>query len=380
MSKTITLLGSTGSIGTQCLDVARDKHFEVSALVANANLDLLEKQTREFKPKVVITADENRLSELKLRLKDLPVDVRAGAGAIEDIAATDRSDIVVNAITGIAGLRPTLSALGAGNQLALANKEALITGGELVMNTAKDNGVEIYPIDSEHSAIWQSMRSGQKSEVKGIILTASGGPFFGRSYKELEDVTVEQALNHPNWSMGRKITIDSATLMNKGLEFLEAMWLFDLDPDEIEVVVHRESVVHSAVEFIDGSVIAQLGTPDMRVAIQYALTYPERQELAVKRLSLTDYGRLTFAKPDYKTFTCLATCIDAAKKGGLVACAANGANEQAVELFLNRKIRFNDIGRLVCEAAENLRLPKEVNLENIEMTDQLAREYVIGHV
>ena len=376
MKRRIVMLGSTGSIGTQCLDVCRQHDFEVVAIAANSNIELLEKQAREFSPKYVVVSDTTLYPKLKSMLKDTDCIVLAGYSEVERISSINDVDIVVNAITGIAGLRATITTLEAGNQLALANKEALVVGGELVMKTAKDKDITIYPIDSEHSAIWQSLRGGKRSELAKIILTASGGPFFGMSENELEDVTVKDALAHPNWSMGKKITIDSATLMNKGLEFIEAMWLFDLKPEQIATVVHRQSVIHSAVQFVDGSVIAQMGNPDMRVAIQYAITYPDRLPLKSEPFSLIDYGQLTFDKIDKDTFTCFSTCVEAAKVGGFAPAVVNGANEEAVALFLNNKIGFTQIGELVKSAFNNIELSDKMTIEALETADRLSREHV----
>ena len=377
MSKLISLLGSTGSIGTQSLDVIKNMGYSVSVLTAHSNIKLLEAQAREFMPHTVVIGDESAYTALKTSLADLDINVMAGFDAICEAAAM-QADTVINAIVGIAGLRPTLSALNAGNRVALANKEALIAGGELVMKAAGKAPNMLVPIDSEHSAIWQCINAGRRQDVSGIILTASGGPFFGRNAEYLADVKLEDALKHPNWEMGAKITIDSATLMNKGLEFIEAMWLFGLSPAQIEVVVHRQSIVHSAVCYNDGSVIAQLGVPDMRGPIQYSLTYPAHMPLDAKKLSLTDYGNLTFEKPDTETFKCLSACIKAASLGGLAPCIANGANEQAVALFLDRKIGFSQIGELVTLAAEDVKSYSEISIETIEAADKAAREFVIS--
>lgn len=379
MKKRIAVLGSTGSVGTQCLTVCRQRGFQIAALTAHQNTTLLAKQAREFLPDVVVIGKESEYATLKTLLADTPVVVKAGAEAIASVAAREGVDIVFNSLLGIAGLRPTLAALEAGNTLALSNKEALIAGGELVMNTAKKNNVKILPVDSEHSAIWQALAGSRREDLRSIILTASGGPFFGKTRDELAQVTVRDTLKHPNWSMGAKITVDSATLMNKGLEFIEAMWFFDVTPEEIEVVVHRQSVLHSAVDYYDGTVMGQMSVPDMAGAIQYALVYPARPKLEVKRLSLTEYGALTFEKPDLDTFTCLATSIAAAKKGGLYPCLANSANEQAVELFLQEKIKFLDIGDLVAKAVNSITPPAQVTLDTIEETDRLAREFILEH-
>jgi 1-deoxy-D-xylulose-5-phosphate reductoisomerase len=304
--------------------------------------------------------------------------VLSGIDGVCEVAESE-GDLVLNAIVGIAGLRPTVAALKAGKQFALANKETLVTGGSLVMNLARDKGIKILPVDSEHSAIFQSLQGAPENSLKKILLTASGGPFYSKTREDLKNVTVEQALKHPNWSMGAKITIDSATLMNKGLEVIEAVHLFGVKADDIEVLVHRQSILHSAVELVDGAVIGQLGTPDMKLPIQYALTYPERANVAYERLSLADIGTLTFARPDTETFKCLKVCIDAINKGGLVPAAANGANEEAVRLFLEKKISFLQIGDLVEAAAANQKAAHNYTLEDVFEADKAAREFVISH-
>ena len=373
--KSLIVLGSTGSIGTQALEVCRRDGYKVTALAAGSNIELLERQAREFKPLVVAVFDENAAKELAIKLADTDIKVLSGAYGVCEVARSE-GDIVLNSIVGIAGLRPTLSAIEAGKTIALANKETLVTGGEIVNRKAKENGVKILPVDSEHSAIFQSLQGAPEKSIKKILLTASGGPFYGKTRSELQNVTVKEALNHPNWSMGAKITIDSATLMNKGLEVIEAVHLFGLPAKDIEVVVHRQSIVHSGVELSDGAVIAQLGTPDMRLPIQYALTYPERSEYAFERLSLTDIGTLTFAKPDTDTFRCLPLCIKAINEGGLAPTAVNGANEEAVKLFLEGKIKFLTIADLVEKALLNVQNKKEFCLDDILETDRLARECV----
>ncbi len=373
--KSLIILGSTGSIGTQALEVCRRDRYRVTALAAGSNIELLEKQAREFNPLVCAVFNEDSAKELAIRLKDTSVKVLSGVEGVCEAAAVE-GDIVLNAIVGIAGLRPTLSAIAAGKDIALANKETLVTGGELVNRKAREKGVKILPVDSEHSAIFQSLQGAPKGSLKKILLTASGGPFYGKNRKDLENVTVKEALNHPNWSMGAKITIDSATLMNKGLEVIEAVHLFGLSADNIEVLVHRQSIVHSGVELSDGAVIAQLGTPDMRLPIQYALTYPERSEYAFERLDLFRIGTLTFEKPDTETFRCLPLCIRAINEGGLAPTAVNGANEEAVRLFLDGKIKFLQIADLVEEALINVNNKKEFTLEDILETDKLARQRV----
>ena len=373
--KKLIILGSTGSIGTQALEVARRDGYKVTALAAGSNIELLEKQAREFSPDIVAVFNEKAAEDLKIKLKDTDISVLSGVEGVCKAACAD-GDIVLNAIVGIAGLKPTLAAIEAGKDIALANKETLVTGGELVKKAAKEKGVKILPVDSEHSAIFQSIQGAPKGSVKKILLTASGGPFFGKTKEELENVTVNEALNHPNWSMGAKITIDSASLMNKGLEVIEAVHLFDISADNIEVLVHRQSIVHSGVELSDGAVIAQLGTPNMRLPIQYALTYPERSDYAFEKLDLFKVGTLTFEKPDADTFRCLRLCIDAINIGGLAPTAVNGANEEAVRLFLEGKIKFLDIARLVEKALKNVKNKKEFTLEDILETDMLARKLV----
>ena len=378
MEKSLIILGSTGSIGTQSLTVARQNGWRVTGLAAGSNVDLIEQQVREFKPLKVALFSEEAAKDLKARIADTDTAVLSGISGVCEVAESE-GDLVLNAIVGIAGLRPTVAALKAGKQFALANKETLVTGGSLVMNLAREKGIKIMPVDSEHSAIFQSLQGAPENSLKKILLTASGGPFYSKTREDLKNVTVEQALKHPNWSMGAKITIDSATLMNKGLEVIEAVHLFGVKAQDIEVLVHRQSILHSAVEFCDGAVIGQLGTPDMKVPIQYALTYPERADVAYERLSLADIGTLTFAKPDTETFKCLRVCIDAINRGGLVPAAANGANEEAVRLFLDRKISFLQIGDLVEAAAANQKAAHNYTLEDVFEADKAAREFVISH-
>ena len=373
--KSLIILGSTGSIGTQALEVARRDGYRVTALAAGSNAELLEKQAREFKVKAVAVFNESAAKELKIKLNDTDIKVLSGADGVCEIASGE-GDIVLNSIVGIAGLRPTLAAIEVGKTIALANKETLVTGGEIVNSKAQEKGVKILPVDSEHSAIFQSLQGAPEKSLKKILLTASGGPFYGKTRKDLENVTVKEALNHPNWSMGAKITIDSATLMNKGLEVIEAVHLFGLPAKDIEVLVHRQSILHSGVELSDGAVIAQLGTPDMRLPIQYALTYPERSDYAFERLSLTDIGTLTFEKPDTDTFRCLPLCIAAINQGGLAPTAVNGANEEAVRLFLEGKIKFLKIADLVEKAFLAVQNKKDFCLDDILETDRLAREGV----
>ncbi len=376
MKKTVSVLGSTGSIGTQSLEVCEKHGFRVYGLSANNNIDLLEQQTRKFRPEYVCTYNKEKYPELKQRLSDTDVKVLCGMDGLCEIASLEQNDIVLNSVVGMVGLLPTLTAINAGKDVALANKETLVAGGEIVMSSAKEKGVTIYPVDSEHSAIFQCLQGNKREQLSKIILTASGGPFFKKTYEDLKKVTKADALKHPNWSMGNKITIDSATLMNKGLEFIEAKWLFDLTPEQIEIVVHRQSVVHSAVEYNDYSVIAQLGVPDMKIPIQYALLYPDRLECPTKRLSLTDYGSLTFEKPDYETFRCLSSAIKAIKLGGAYPCLVNSANEEAVKAFLNDEITFIEIGEIVSSVTEKF-APAQINCyEDVVKADHSAREYV----
>lgn len=374
--KIITILGSTGSIGTQALEVAEKHDIKIKALAAYSNAEKLAEQVCRYNVEYACIYCEDKVSRLEELLSGRNVKILWGMEGLKKIAALDGVDIMLNSVVGMVGLVPTLTAIDNGTDIALANKETLVAGGELVIRRAKEKGVNIYPVDSEHSAIFQALQGNEGNEIKSIILTASGGPFYGKTKADLADVTVEQALCHPNWSMGRKITIDSATLMNKGLEFIEAMWLFGLKPEQIEIVVHRESVVHSAVEYMDNSIIAQMGVPDMKIPIQYALLYPKRTECPTNHLSLTDYGKLTFAKPDYETFDCLTSCIKAVTLGGIMPAVVNGANEEAVAAFLDGKIKFLDIGRLVSSVLENIE-NKEINhVEDILEADKKAREYV----
>ena len=381
MVKSITLLGSTGSIGTQTLDICRKYNIAVNVLTANKNITLLEKQVREFKPELVCVYDEEFAQKFKTAVSDLDVKIVSGVDGLCEAAVFEKSDIVVTAVVGMVGLKPTLAAINAGKDIALANKETLVAGGDLVIPAAKAKGVKILPVDSEHSAIFQSLNAAPPSQkLYKIILTASGGPFFGYTKDMLKKVSVADALKHPNWTMGQKITIDSATMMNKGLEVIEACHLFDVTPDEIEVIIQRESLLHSAVEFIDGAIIGQIGTADMHIPIQYALTYPERFETSEKRLSLTDAGKMTFFKPDFETFQCLSTCISAIKDGGLKPAAANGANEAAVALFLDQKISFLQIGELVKAATDNQLVGKITSVEDIYDADRAAREFVYSNI
>lgn len=373
--KKIIILGSTGSIGTQALEIVRCGGYKVTALAAASNIALLEAQAREFLPDVVAVFNENAAAELKIRLEDTPVKVLSGSEGVCAAASECEGEILLNAIVGIAGLAPTLAAIESGKDIALANKETLVTGGEIVNRRAREKGVRILPVDSEHSAIFQSLQGAAEGSLKKILLTASGGPFFKKTASELENVTVKEALNHPNWSMGAKITIDSATLMNKGLEVIEAVHLFGVSADNIEVLVHRQSILHSAVELCDGAVMAQLGTPDMRLPIQYALTYPERK-IAFEHLSLSEVGSLTFEKPDTETFRLLPLCVEAINRGGLYPTAINGANEESVRLFLEGKIKFLDIARLNERAMYECVNKPLFSVEDIFAADMAAREAV----
>lgn len=377
MIKNIVLLGSTGSIGTQTLDVCEKHGIRPLALSCGKNAKLLEQQARRYRPDTVCIADESLYGGLKQSLSDTDIKVTAGRDALCELAERE-CDRVVNAVVGFAGLYPTVAALKAGNTLALANKESLVAGGDLVTGLAREKG-RIIPIDSEHSAIFQCLQGSAGNKIRKILLTASGGPFYGYTFEQLKTVTVADALKHPTWAMGRKITIDSATLMNKGLELIEAVRLFDVTADKVEVVVHRQSVLHSAIEYEDGSVIGQLGPADMRIPIQYALTYPERYETPSAGLSLFDVGTLTFDRADENVFICLAAAKRAVTLGGTACAAVNGANEAAVSLFLDGKLSFDSIGRLVMDTLDNVGYSAETTLDTIEQTDKAAREYVFAH-
>ncbi len=375
--KKLSILGSTGSIGKQSLDVVRMRGFSVVALTANNNAAVLEEQAREFHPKMVAMCDENAARDLKIKLADTDIKVLSGIDGLCECAAAQQADTVLNSVVGMVGLKPTVCAIDAKKEIALANKETLVAAGKLVTDKAKENSVSILPVDSEHSAIFQSLGGcHDKKMIKRLILTASGGPFFGKRREELENVTVKEALNHPNWAMGAKITVDSATMMNKGLEIIEAAWLFDMKADDIDVLVHRQSIVHSLVEYVDNSVIAQLGVPDMRIPIQYALTYPDRYESPVKQLNLADFGTLTFEKADESTFSCIKYCKDALKRGGTATAIANSANEEANKLFREGKIKFLQIADLVGEALENIPVQDNYTLQDIFDTDVVSRNFV----
>ncbi len=375
MTENLSILGSTGSIGKQSLDVCRKCGYGVKALTAFSSVDEIEKQAREFKPETVALVDENAARDLKIKLADTDIRVLGGMDGVCECAQLPSADTVLNSVVGMAGLKPTLTAIHARKKIALANKETLVAGGQLVMSEAEKYGAEILPVDSEHSAIFQCLQGKPTNKaLKKIILTASGGPFFGKTADELRDVTVERALKHPNWSMGAKITIDSATMMNKGLELIEAVWLFSVKPDDVDIVVHRESIVHSAVEYDDNSVIAQLGLPDMRIPIQYALTYPERFESPVGELSLADIGKLTFYKPDYETFRCINLCRRAINMGGLYPAAVNSANEQANLMFRQGKIGFLDIADRVEKVLDRTPHYDDYTFGDILEIDKFARE------
>lgn len=373
----IVLLGSTGSIGTQTLDVCKMHNIKIKALSANKNTKLLEKQAREFLPEYIAVSDEKYYGDIKTRLSDTSIKILCGENSVCELAALN-CDRVVNSVVGFAGLLPTLSALKVKNSVALANKETLVAGGELVMKALKKSGAELFLIDSEHSAIFQCLIGAGENKFSKIILTASGGPFFGKKRDELKNVTKAQALSHPNWKMGAKITVDSATMMNKGLELIEAVEYFGASPEQVEIVVHRQSIVHSAVEFEDGAVIAQLGTADMRIPIQLALTYPKRLPCPAKKLSITEIGTLTFEKPDEDAFSCLKAAKNAIKMGGNAPCIINCANEAAVSLFLNDKISFLDIGEAVNSALSDVKHIKNPSLDEILQTKKAAEDYVFS--
>ncbi len=376
MMKKVALLGSTGSIGTQALEVIEKHGLQVTALAANRQAEKLAEQAKKFHPECVCIYDESKAGKLKELLSGEKIEILTGMNGLCQIASDKNADIVLNSVVGMVGLLPTLKAIEAGNDIALANKETLVAGGGLVMKAAAEKHVKIYPVDSEHSAVFQSLQGNSMNKIRKMILTASGGPFFGKKKADLQNVTAKDALKHPNWNMGNKITIDSSTLMNKGLEFIEAKWLFDLSPEQIEIVVHRQSVLHSAVEFEDYAVIGQMGVPDMKIPIQYALLYPYRVDCPTKHLSLTDYGTLTFEKPDYETFDCLTAAIDAIKEGGLRPAIVNGANEEAVAHFLRDEIKFLEIGELVGKAMQTVKGGNIGSYEDILEADTQARNFV----
>ena len=378
MSKCISVLGSTGSIGRQTLQVARELGLKVAALTAGKQIDLLEQQARQFRPCLVAVFEENAARELRERLSDLHIQVMSGMEGLLAAAELADSDTVVTAVMGSVGLEPTLAAIRRKKRIALANKETLVCAGELVMSAARETGAEIVPVDSEHSAIFQCLQGCRdRGEVRRLLLTCSGGPFFGRSFDELEYVTAADALKHPNWTMGAKITIDSATLMNKGLEIIEAMRLYDLPVEQVEAVIHRQSIVHSLVEFHDGAMLAQLGTPDMKLPIRYAMTYPYRAETPDRRLDLLSCGALTFSAPDMEAFPCLRIARQCAAAGGTACAVMNGANEAAVQRFLQGEIGFNDIPRLVEKALSKVSLIYRPSLADILEADRMARQAVL---
>lgn len=370
----ISVLGSTGSVGEQALDVAAKFGYQVNSLSANKNAKRVEEQVRRFNVKSVAMADEAAASDLRTRLSDTDIKVYCGDNGICEMISSDNAETIVNSIIGEAGLLPTLAVIDNGARLALANKESLVVAGDIVMSRARERGVEILPVDSEHSAIFQCLKAGRNQEIKKILLTASGGPFYGYTREQLNEITVERALAHPTWKMGAKITVDSATLMNKGFEVIEAAHLFGVSSKNIEVVVHPESIIHSMVEYVDNSVIAQMSVPDMRLCIQYAVTYPQRTEAAINELDLFTISKLTFKRPDTETFSLLKCAIDAIDKGGALPAVLNAANEVAVSAFLNKKIGFYDITESVCDVCERLSKAKDVTtLDSILDYDKEAR-------
>ena len=376
--KNIVILGSTGSIGTQTIDVLDSIEAQVCAISVNTNIQRAEQQARALHPSLVAVYNEEKAKELKTKLADTDIRVVSGMDGLIEAATLPEADVVVTAVVGMVGLLPTMAAIEAGKAIALANKETLVCAGQIVMRAAREKGVPILPVDSEHSAIFQCLQGAAGNRINRILLTASGGPFFGMSREQMRHVTKEQALHHPNWSMGAKITIDSASMMNKGLELIEAMWLYDVEPDDIDIVVHRESIVHSAVEFEDGSVIAQMGNPDMRLPIQYALTYPERVPCKVPPLDLPRRHNLTFFAPDEEAFPTVGLARRAAAARGNLGAIMNGANEAAVELFLHDKIPFYRIPELVQAAMDNVEYLPEITIEDVLASDRAAREIVKG--
>lgn len=375
--KTIAVLGSTGSIGTQTLEVARaNGDLKIAALAAGRNVKLLERQIREFSPRVVAVWEEEAARELKTAISDLDVKIVTGMDGLIEISTLPEVEVLVTAIVGMIGIRPTVEAIKAGKDIALANKETLVTAGHIIMPLAKKHGVRILPVDSEHSAIFQSLNGEQHGQIDKLLITASGGPFRGRKRADLEQVKVEDALKHPNWAMGQKITIDSATLVNKGLEVMEAKWLFQVDLDQIEVVVQPQSVIHSMVQFVDGAVIAQLGTPDMKLPIQYALYYPDRRYLAGERLDFAKLRQITFEKPDMETFLGLPLALKASREGGSMPTVFNAANERAVSKFLHREIGFTDIYQIIIESMEQHKSIQQPTIEEILDTEKATYEFI----
>lgn len=375
--KKIAILGSTGSIGTQTLQiVCTNQDLEVTALAAGSNIDLLETQIREFHPSLVAVWGEEKAAELKIRTKDLDLKIVSGMDGLLEVAVQPEAELLVTAIVGMIGIRPTIAAMKAGKDIALANKETLVTAGHIIMPLARECQVQILPVDSEHSAIFQCLQGENKEQIKKILLTASGGPFRGRKKEKLRDVQVEDALKHPNWSMGRKITIDSATMVNKGLEMMEARWLFGVEPKDIQIVVQPKSIIHSMVEFVDGAVIAQLGTPDMKLPIQYALYYPDRRDLPGERLDFWKLNEITFEKPDMENFPGLSLAFDAAAGGGSLPTVYNAANERAVALFLERKIGFLEIPQIIRSCMEAHKVIKAPKVDEILSVEQEVYEMI----
>ena len=378
--KNIVVLGSTGSIGTQTLEIVRDNpDLKVVALAAGTNVKLMEEQVREFKPSVAVMWTEEAAKDLKARISDLNVEVLSGMDGLIEISTHKDCEVLVTAIVGMIGIRPTIAAINAGKTIALANKETLVTAGHIIMPLAKEKNVAILPVDSEHSAIFQSLQGQPKERLSKILLTASGGPFRGKKREELLNIQVEDALKHPNWAMGRKITIDSATLCNKGLEVMEAKWLFDVDLDRIEVVIHPQSIIHSAVEYVDGGIMAQLGAPDMKLPIQYALFYPDRRPMSGKRVNFFELGSMTFEKPDMETFRSLKLAYEASAIGGSMPTVYNAANEKAVSLFLDRKIKFLQIPEVIEACMQNHKNIMNPTVDDILNTEAEAYDYIAKH-
>lgn len=375
--KKISILGSTGSIGTQTLEIVRDNNdLQVEALVAKSNIELLEEQVREFKPKLVCVYDDEKAKVLKDNIKDLNIEVVSGMDGMIECATIESAEIVVTAVVGMIGILPTIEAIKSGKDIALANKETLVTAGHIIIPLSKENNVKIYPVDSEHSAIFQSINGEDKKEIKKIILTASGGPFRGKKIEDLQDIRPEDALKHPNWSMGRKITIDSATMVNKGLEVIEAKWLFDVDFDKIQVVVHPQSIIHSMVEYVDGAVMAQLGMPDMKLPIQYALFYPNRRIMNNNKLDFYKLGSISFEEPDMETFRGLKLAYEVGRTGGSLPTVYNAANEKAVELFLNNKIKFLDVYKIIEKCVDKHSVINNPSIEEILEVERKTYDYI----
>ena len=375
--KKISILGSTGSIGTQTLEIVRDNNdLQVEALVAKSNIELLEEQVREFKPKLVCVYDDEKAKAFKNNIKDLNIEVVSGMNGMIECATIESAEIVVTAVVGMIGILPTIEAIKSGKDIALANKETLVTAGHIIIPLAKENNVKIYPVDSEHSAIFQSLNGENKKEIKKIILTASGGPFRGKKIEHLQDIGPEDALKHPNWSMGRKITIDSATMVNKGLEVIEAKWLFDVDFNKIQVVVHPQSIIHSMVEYVDGAVMAQLGMPDMKLPIQYALFYPNRRVMNNNKLDFYKLGSISFEEPDMETFRGLKLAYEVGRTGGSLPTVYNAGNEKAVELFLNNKIKFLDIYKIIEKCVDKHSVINNPSIEEILEVERKTYDYI----